>query len=54
MISRNKFETLSQIPVRLNLETNYSNETHGHLEMNILCRWSKEDINPRLFRENWI
>lgn len=49
MISRNKFETLSQIPVRIELGDELFQRTHGHLEMNILCRWSKEDINPDYF-----
>ena len=49
MISRNKFDTQLEIPVRIELGDELFEQTNGHLELNIRCRWSKEDINPDYF-----
>ncbi|MBK8398297.1 MAG: PilZ domain-containing protein [Leptospiraceae bacterium] len=49
MISRNKFDTQLEIPVRIELGDELFEQTNGHLKLNIRCRWSKEDINPDYF-----
>ncbi len=49
LISKDKFEDMSEIPIRIELGDELFEKMHGHLEMNIQCRWSKKDINPAYF-----
>jgi hypothetical protein len=49
LISPNKIATQLEIPVRIELGDELFAQIHGHLELNIRCRWSKEDINPDYF-----
>jgi len=46
LISRDKFDEKSEIPVKIELGDELFAKMHGHLEVNIICRWSKKDINP--------
>ncbi len=49
LISRDSFESRSEIPVKIELGDELFAKMHGHLELNIQCRWSKKDINPEYF-----
>ncbi len=49
LISTDKFDSNSEIPVRIELGDELFEKMHGHLELNIQCRWSKKDINPSYF-----
>ena len=49
LISREKITNQLEIPVRIELGDELFQEINGHLELNIRCRWSKEDINPDYF-----
>ncbi len=49
LISRDRIEPQLEIPVRIELGDELFEQVHGHLELNIRCRWSKEDINPDYF-----
>ncbi len=49
LINRDAFENKSEIPVRIELGDELFAKMHGHLELNIQCRWSKKDINPEYY-----
>lgn len=49
LISHEKINANTIFPVRIELGDELFEKMHGHLEMNIKCRWSKEDINPDYF-----
>ncbi|HMV44397.1 MAG TPA: PilZ domain-containing protein [Leptospiraceae bacterium] len=49
LISRDKISPNTEYSVRIELGDELFDYLHGHLEMHIRCRWSKEDINPDYF-----
>lgn len=49
LISKDAFDSKSEIPVRIELGDELFEKMHGHLELNIQCRWSKKDINPEYY-----
>ncbi len=49
LISVDKFDDLSEIPVKIELGDQLFERMHGHLELNIICRWSKQDVNPSYY-----
>lgn len=49
LISSDKFDTNSEIPVRIELGDELFNKMNQHLELDIECRWSKKDINPSYY-----
>lgn len=49
LISSDKFDTQSKIPVRIELGDELFQKMHQHLELDIECRWSKKDINPSYY-----
>ncbi len=49
LISNDKFDSQSEIPVRIELGDELFEKMHGHLELTIQCRWSKKDINPSYY-----
>jgi len=49
LISHDAFDDHSEIPAKIELGDELFAKMHGHLELNIRCRWSKKDINPDYF-----
>lgn len=49
LISNDKFDEKSKIPVRIELGDELFQKMHQHLELDIECRWSKKDINPSYY-----
>lgn len=46
VISDNKYKDGEQIKARIMLDDDLLEQAHGNLEVDLLCRWSKPDINP--------
>lgn len=49
LIGKDKFDDKSEIPVRVELGDELFEKMHGHLELDIQCRWSKQDVNPNYY-----
>lgn len=49
LISDSAYDNSDTISVRIELGDELFARMHGHLDLKIVCRWSKKDINPDYF-----